>query len=42
MQLLGFDGEPEITINGRFEKGRMTWANLMRLFYIKESRIDLV
>lgn len=41
MQLLGFDGEPEITINGRFEKGRMTWANLMRLFYIKESRIDL-
>lgn len=41
MQLLGFDGEPEITINSRFEKGRMTWANLMRLFYIKESRIDL-
>lgn len=40
MRLLGFDDEPEITTNGRFEKGRMTWANILRLFYIKEGRID--
>lgn len=26
--------------NMRFEKKRMTWENLLRLYYIKEERID--
>ena len=40
MQLLGFDEEPEVTKNARFDKERMTWASLLRLVYIKEGRID--
>lgn len=40
MKLLGIDGEPEVPRNMRFEKGRMTWENLLRLYYIKEERID--
>ena len=40
MQLLGFDEEPEVTKNARFDKERMTWANILRLFYVKEGRID--
>ena len=40
MRLLGFDEEPEVTKNARFDKERMTWASLLRLFYIKETRID--
>ena len=40
MQLLGFDEEPEVTKNARFDKVRMTWANLLRLVYVKEGRID--
>ncbi len=40
MRLLGFDGEPEVTKNKRFEKERMTWASLLRLIYIKEGCID--
>lgn len=40
MKLLGIDGEPEIPSNIRFDKKRMTWENLLRLYYIKEERID--
>lgn len=40
MKLLGIDGEPEIPSNACFEKKRMTWENLLRLYYIKEKRID--
>ncbi len=40
MKLLGIDGEPEVPGNMRFEKKRMTWENLLRLYYIKEERID--
>lgn len=40
MQLLGFDEEPEVTKNARFDKVRMTWTNLLRLVYVKEGRID--
>ena len=40
MKLLGIDGEPEVPGNMRFDKKRMTWENLLRLYYIKEERID--
>ena len=40
MQLLGFNEEPEVTKNARFDKERMTWASLLRLVYVKEGRID--
>ena len=40
MKLLGIDGEPEVPGNVRFDKKRMTWENLLRLYYIKEERID--
>lgn len=40
IKLLGIDGEPEVPGNMRFEKKRMTWENLLRLYYIKEERID--
>lgn len=40
MHLLGFDEEPEVTKNARFDKERMTWASLLRLLYIKEGCID--
>lgn len=40
MQLLGFNEEPEVTKNARFDKERMTWASLLRLAYVKEGRID--
>ncbi len=40
MQLLGFNEEPEVTKNARFDKERMTWTSLLRLVYVKEGRID--
>ena len=40
MHLLGFDEEPEVTKNARFDKERMTWTSLLRLLYIKEGCID--
>ena len=40
MKLLGIDGEPEVPGNMHFEKKRMTWENLLCLYYIKEERID--
>ena len=41
MRLLGFDEEQQVTKNARYEKERMSWASLLRLFFIKESRIGL-
>ena len=40
MKLLGIDGEPEVPGNMHCEKTRMTWENLLCLYYIKEERID--
>lgn len=40
MQLLGIDEEHEVPSNSSGEKSRMTWTNLLRLFYVKEGRID--
>lgn len=39
MGLIGFEDIPQVTINSLFEKGDMTWTNLLRLFYVKEGRI---
>lgn len=40
LALLGIEGEPKVPSNARFTPERMTWANLLRLFYINERRID--
>ena len=40
LHLLGIDGEPKVPSNARFTPERLTWANLLRLFYINERRID--
>lgn len=40
MQLLGIPGEPKIPVNERFESKHLTWTTLLRLFYVKEGRID--
>ena len=40
LRLLGINGEPKVPSNARFTPGRLTWANLLRLFYVNERRID--
>lgn len=40
MQLLGIPGEPKVPANERFEPKHLTWTTLLRLFYVKEGRID--
>lgn len=40
LYLLGIEGEPKVPSNARFTPERLTWANLLRLFYINERRID--
>lgn len=39
LTLMGIEGQPMIASNKRSEKKRMTWNNLMRLFYIDEQEI---
>lgn len=39
MRLMGIDGEPNVGANVRSDKKRLTWNNLMRLFYIDEQEI---
>jgi len=40
LYLMGIEGGPKVPSNARFTPERMTWANLLRLFYINERRID--
>lgn len=40
MRLLGIPGEPKVPVNERFEAKHLTWTTLLRLFYVKEGRID--
>lgn len=40
LHLLGINGEPKVPSNACFKPGRLTWANLLRLFYVNERRID--
>lgn len=39
MQLMGIDGQPMVGANLRSDKKRLTWNNLMRLFYLDEQEI---
>lgn len=39
MRLMGIEGEPKVGANVRSDKKRLTWNNLMRLFYIDEQEI---
>lgn len=40
LKLLGIQQETMIVANARFEKKRLTWRNLLRVFYLDENRID--
>ena len=40
LQLMGIDGQPMIPADINFTKKRLTWKNLLRLFYIDENRVD--
>ncbi|SFS08271.1 AAA family ATPase [Anaeromicropila populeti] len=40
LHLLGISGEPKVPANARFKPERLTWTNLLRLFYVNERRID--
>ena len=40
LKLIGLDGETMVNANLRFEKKRLTWKNLLRIFYLDEDRID--
>lgn len=40
LKLIGIEEEPMIVSNMRFEKKRLTWRNLLRVFYLDEGRID--
>lgn len=40
LKLIGIEDEPMIVANKRFETKRLTWRNLLRVFYLDENRID--
>ena len=40
LKLIGIEQEPMIVTNARFEKKRLTWRNLLRVFYLDENRVD--
>ena len=40
LKLIGIEKETMIVTNSRFEKKRLTWRNLLRVFYLDENRID--
>ena len=40
LKLIGIEQETMIVTNVRFEKKRLTWRNLLRVFYLDENRID--
>lgn len=39
LKLIGIDSVPEVPWNKEFQKKRLTWKNLLRMFYIDEDRI---
>ena len=40
LKLIGIEQETMIVTNARFEKKRLTWRNLLRVFYLDENRVD--
>ena len=40
LRLTGIEPEIMIVANARFEKKRLTWKNLLRVFYLDEGRVD--
>lgn len=40
LKLIGIEQETMIVANARFEKKRLTWRNLLRVFYLDENRVD--
>ena len=40
LKLIGIEQETMIVTNARFDKKRLTWRNLLRVFYLDENRID--
>lgn len=40
LKLIGIQEEIMIVSNARFDKKRLTWRNLLRLFYLDEERVD--
>ena len=40
LKLIGIKQETMIVANARFEKKRLTWRNLLRVFYLDENRVD--
>lgn len=42
LKLIGIEQETMIVANARFEKKRLTWRNLLRVFYLDENRVDYI
>ena len=40
LRLIGIEPEVKIIKNARFESSRLTWKNLLRIFYLDEGRVD--
>lgn len=40
LRLIGIQQETMIVTNARFETKRLTWRNLLRVFYLDEGRVD--
>jgi len=40
LRLIGIEPEVMIVTNARFETKRLTWRNLLRVFYLDEGRVD--
>lgn len=40
LRLIGTDPDVRIVTNSRFETKRLTWKNLLRVFYLDEGRVD--
>ena len=40
LRLIGIEPEVMIVTNARFETKRLTWKNLLRVFYLDEGRVD--
>lgn len=40
LRLIGIEPEVRIVTNARFETKRLTWRNLLRVFYLDEGRVD--
>ena len=40
LKLIGIQNEVMVDTNARFETKRLTWRNLLRVFYLDENRVD--